>query len=123
MNQHRARANEPASALINTPLQRGETAPLRTQNRFSGFAGVAETAEPGYFTPRTIRRHGVAADGSRRTLSAAKTAPTAVGGYLSMKYPGEAVQSLSRLITPLKRGVNESRVSTEQTRREEGGRC
>ena len=47
------------------------------------------TAGCGYFTPRTLRRQGVAADGSRRTLSAAKTAPTAVGGYLSMKYPGQ----------------------------------
>ena len=38
--------------------------------------------------PRTIRQQGVAADGSRRILLAAKTAPTAVGGYLSMRYPG-----------------------------------
>jgi hypothetical protein len=43
--------------------------------------------EAGYFTPRTIRLQAVAADGSRRILLAAKMAPTAVGGYLSMKYP------------------------------------
>jgi len=44
-------------------------------------------AQPGNFTPRSIRRQRVAADGSRRILSAAKTAPTAVGGYLRMKCP------------------------------------
>jgi hypothetical protein len=31
---------------------------------------------------------GVAADGSRRILSAPKMAPTAVGDYLGMKYSG-----------------------------------
>jgi hypothetical protein len=35
------------------------------------------------------RQQDVAAAGSRRILSAAKTAPTAVGGYLNMKYPGQ----------------------------------
>ena len=43
---------------------------------------------PGYFRLRTIRRQGVAADGSRRILGAANLAPTAVGGYAGMKCPG-----------------------------------
>jgi hypothetical protein len=33
----------------------------------------------------TFRRQGVAADGSRRILIAGKVAPTAVGGYFSVK--------------------------------------
>jgi hypothetical protein len=36
---------------------------------------------------RAIRRPRVAADVSRRILSAAKMAPTDVGGYTGMKYP------------------------------------
>jgi hypothetical protein len=35
-----------------------------------------------------IRRQGAAADVSRRILSATKMAPTDVGGYTGMKYPG-----------------------------------
>jgi hypothetical protein len=38
-------------------------------------------------TLRTFPRHGVAADVSRRILSAANMAPTDVGGYAGMKYP------------------------------------
>jgi hypothetical protein len=36
----------------------------------------------------TFRRQAVAADGSRRILSALKMAPTAVGGYWGMKCSG-----------------------------------
>ena len=36
----------------------------------------------------TIRQQDVAADVSRRILFAPKMAPTDVGGYSGMKYPG-----------------------------------
>ena len=55
--------------------------------RFSLPRVLQAGCKSGYITPRTIRRQGVAAEGSRRVLSAAKAAPTAVGGYL--KCPGQ----------------------------------
>ena len=42
----------------------------------------------GYFLPRTIREREVAADVSRRILSPRKMAPTDVGGYPSIGFPG-----------------------------------
>ena len=45
MNRNRATGNGLMMALINTPLQRGDTALRGTWNRFSGFVRWAETAE------------------------------------------------------------------------------
>ena len=51
------------------------------------------TAPAPAFSPRTVPRHPVAADVSRRILRAAEMAPTDVGGYAGMKSPGEGTQS------------------------------
>ena len=53
--------------------------------------GEQDYNKPGYHLPSKIRRQVVAADVSRRILTAAKMAPTDVGGYLRVKAPGEAV--------------------------------
>src|ERR1039457_3550355 len=51
--------------LINTPLQRGGTAPVGGVNRFSGFFTVSETAEAGG-CPWSAHPHPPAAGGVMR---------------------------------------------------------
>jgi hypothetical protein len=61
-----------------------------------------------------LGRQNVAADGSRRTHFAAKTAPTAVGGYLSMEYPSQvgSTNELPRTLLPRPTPPNGSRPIT-----------
>jgi hypothetical protein len=60
------------SALINTPLQRGDRRPQSIRNRFNGFGGVRETVEtvPDFPAPRsTPLKRGVNESGAATNLS------------------------------------------------------